>query len=203
MDAASLAACFARDCVANLRRVVKRVIVAYAPSDGLRDLEALFPHDDLLWLEQRGKDLGARLAHAARAAAARGFSPVIITGTDSPTLPASFVETATDSLAADKSDIALCPTDDGGYCPVGLRVIADGLFQNVEWSTPLAYRQTADNAARLNLRVLTLPQWYDVDTYADLLLLRDEILTDKAARARAPFTHQWLLAHDTLFSESI
>ena len=198
-EAASLAACFAKDWVANARRVVGQVIVAYAPSDGRPALEKLLPHDDLLWHEQHGEDLGARLETAARYAASQDFSPIIITGADSPTLPTSFIETAIDSLATNKSDIVLCPTDDGGYCLVGLRRITDSLFQNIQWSTPLAYGQTAENAARLKMRSLALPRWYDVDTFADLLRLRDEMLATKAARAQAPSTHQWLLTHDALF----
>jgi len=202
-DAASLAACFAQDAVGGARRVLQQVIVAYAPDDGRRALEELLPHKDLLWHEQQGDDLGARLADAVRDASARGFSPIIIIGADSPTLPRSFIERAIKSLAANNSDIALAPTDDGGYCLVGLRRLTDGLFQNVRWSTPLAYQQTADNAAISHLRLLRLPRWYDVDTFSDLLRLRDELLTDEAARESAPHTHKWLLAHDPLFSKTI
>lgn len=201
VDAANLAACFAKDTVANARRTVKQVIVAYAPADGRHALEKLLPHEDLLWHEQQGENLGARLEAAARDAATRGFSPIIIMGTDSPTLPASFIEIAIASLVANISDIAFAPTDDGGYCLVGLHEYTDGLFQNVQWSTPLAYEQTAETAMRLHLRSLTLPRWYDVDTYADLLRLRDEMLTDEAARTRAPFTYEWLRADEARFSE--
>lgn len=202
-DAARLATCFAQDWVANVRPVVPRVIIAYAPADGRSALAELLPHDDLIWHEQQGEDLGARLETAARFATACGFSPVVITGTDSPTLPPSSVETAIDSLAADTSDIALAPTDDGGYSLVGFRQFTDGLFQNVPWSTALAYRQTAANAARLSLRLLALPRGYDVDTFPDLLRLRDELLTNEAARERATHTFRWLLAHDRLLTEAV
>ncbi len=201
MDAARLAACFAQDVVANVRRIVQQVIVAYAPADGRRALEQLLPYKNLLWLEQQGDDLGARLEAAARDAATRGFGPIIIVGTDSPTLPDSFIETAIASLAANISDIVLAPTDDGGFCLVGIRECRGGLFQNIQWSTPLAHEQTAGNATRLKLRSLILSRWYDVDTYADLLRLRNEMLTDGAARKRAPFTYEWLRAHDSMFSE--
>ena len=202
-QAASLAACFARDTVSGLRRVVPEIVVAYAPADGRAALETLFASDDeppsapgeLLWLEQRGADLGARLDAAAAHAFDAGGGPVVIVGADSPTLPPSYVERAVGSLAAGEADIALGPTEDGGYYLVGLRAPRRGLFQNVAWSTPAAYRQTADNAARLGLRALELPRWYDVDTRADLLRLREEIFRDAAARRRAPATHRWLLAH--------
>src|SRR5947207_11732307 len=174
-EAAALAACFARDTLGGVRRVVPEVIVAYDPPDGRAQLEALLADDSLCWLEQRGEGLGERLPAAAAHAAALGHSPVVIVGTDSPTLPVSFVGRADNSLAEGESDIALGPTEDGGYYLVGLRQPSRGLFRNVAWGTPLAYRQTARNAAREGLSTLELPRWYDVDTPADLLRLRDEI----------------------------
>lgn len=194
-EAAALAACFARDTLACVRSVLPRVIVAYAPSDGRAQLEALFPGGGLHWLEQRGEGLGERIASAAAHAAALGHGPLVIVGADSPTLPPSAVERAAGSLAAGECDVALGPTDDGGYYLVGLRRPAPDLFRSVAWSTPLAYRQTADNAARLGLRTLELPRWYDVDTPADLLRLREELSADEGARARAPHTYRWLRSH--------
>ena len=194
-EAATLASCFARDTVTNVRRVVPSVIVAYAPADGREALEAILTKDNLLWLEQRGADLGARLEAAAAHAASLKFAPIIIVGTDSPTLPLSFIESAINSLSAGESDIALGPTEDGGYYLVGLRQVVGNLFQNIAWSTPLAYEQTIHNAARRGLHILELPRWYDVDTPADLLRLRDEIFTSEESRAQAPSIYQWLQAH--------
>jgi rSAM/selenodomain-associated transferase 1 len=200
-EAASLAECFARDTVAAVRRVVRDVLVAYAPDDGRDALEALFK-DDVLWFAQHGEDLGARIESAASYAFERGHGPVVIVGTDSPTLPPTFVERAVASLSAGETDVALGPTEDGGYYLVGLRQTFGGLFRNVEWSTSRVYLQTADNASRLGLRVLELPRWYDVDTHADLLRLRDELLSDEASRTRAPSTREWLRAHASSLSAS-
>jgi uncharacterized protein len=191
-EAAALAACFARDTLACLRSVVREVVVAYAPSDGRALLEALLPADGLLWLEQRGEGLGERVESAAADAFALGRGPVILVGADSPTLPRSYVAGAVASLSAGEADVALGPTEDGGYYLVGLRQPARGLFRGVPWSTPLAYRRTADNAARLGLRLLELPRWYDVDTPEDLLRLRDELSAGEEARTRAAHTYRWL-----------
>ncbi|HEV3468295.1 MAG TPA: TIGR04282 family arsenosugar biosynthesis glycosyltransferase, partial [Pyrinomonadaceae bacterium] len=199
-QAAALAACFARDAAAGLRRVVPELIVAYDPPEARAALGGLLPPGGVVWLEQRGADLGERLEAAAARAFALGFGPVLLAGTDSPTLPAAYVGRAAASLAAGEADVALGPTEDGGYYLAGLRRPAPGLFQNVSWSTPQALRQTADNASRLGLRVLELPTWYDVDTFSDLSRLRDEIFNDAEARGRAPATHRWLLEHDSLLS---
>jgi rSAM/selenodomain-associated transferase 1 len=195
-DAASLAACFARDVVNCASGLADVVIIAYAPAGGRAALETTLRRGDLLWLEQQGADLGERLDAAAAHAFARGFGPLVFLGADSPTLPPSLISQAFQVLATEQSDIVLGPTDDGGYYLVGLRHQTPGLFQNVAWSTPEAYAQTARNARRLGLRLHELPRWYDVDTPADLSRLRAELLTDEAARQRAPATYQWLQRRD-------
>lgn len=194
-EAASLAASFARDTVESVRRAASEVVIAYAPDEGRAALDSLFKDEGLRWLAQRGEDLGARIESAASHAFERERGPVVIVGADSPTLPPAFVVRAVASLAGGESDVALGPTEDGGYYLVGLRQKFVGLFRNVEWSTPHVYRQTAENASRLGLRVLELPRWYDVDTREDLLRLREELLADEEARVRAPSTHEWLRAH--------
>jgi rSAM/selenodomain-associated transferase 1 len=202
-EAASLAAAFVRDTVDSVRRVVRETVVAYAPDDGRATLEALLENEGLLWHAQRGEALGARIESAAAYAFGAGGGPAVVVGADSPTLPPSFVEQAVASLSAGESDVALGPTEDGGYYLVGLREPFGGLFLNVEWSTPRVYRQTASNAALLGLRVLELPRWYDVDTREDLLRLRDELLSDEGARARAPHTGEWLRAHASSLPASV
>jgi rSAM/selenodomain-associated transferase 1 len=194
IEASALAACFMQDTVATALGVVPELILAYAPHDGRALLETLLP-DGLLWLEQRGENLGERLDGAVAHAARLGFSPILVIGTDSPTLSPSFIETARDALVAGEADAALGPTTDGGYYLVGLRVRARGLFQNISWSTPLAYEQTASNIKGLGLRLLKLPLWYDVDTTADLFRLRAELSADEKARERARATYRWLCSH--------
>ena len=202
-EAARLAACFFADTVSLARRVARETVVAYAPAGGRAALEdalrTLAPRETgagaatpPLWLEQRGDDLGARLSSVAVRAAALGLGPLVLLGADSPTLPPAFLASALGALARDEADVALGPADDGGYYAVGLRAPAPGLFDAVEWSTPRAYGQTARNAARLGLRLSELPRWYDVDTPADLLRLREELLGDADARRRAPATCEWL-----------
>lgn len=190
-EAAALAACFAQDVVWGASQVAANLLIAYAPSDGREVLEAILP-DGVLWFEQQGEDLGARLESAAAHANGLDFAPLIFLGADSPTLPPAYIATAIERLTAEVADVVLGPTDDGGYYLIGLRRPERGLFQDIAWSTPKAYAQTAQNAARLGLCLLRLSPWYDVDTPSDLLRLRAELSSDPEARRRAPATCQWL-----------
>jgi uncharacterized protein len=193
--AASLAACFVHDTVRKARQVVRNVIVSFIPPDGRAVLEPLVPKE-VDWVEQKGNELGDRLAGAIEEASARGFSPVLVLGTDSPTLPISYLETAVRLLDSCHADVVLGPAEDGGYYLVGLRHPCRSLFQNVPWSTPRAYASTANNARRAGPRFSSPRQWYDVDTPADLVRLRSELETDETMRSRAPATFRWLRAHD-------
>ena len=205
--AAELAACMFADTVSLALGVAAEVVVAYTPPDGRSALEdslraaatgVAVGDGRLLWLEQRGEDLGRRLAGIFERAGRLGLGPLLALGADSPTLPPDFLAPALEALARGEADIALGPTDDGGYYAVALREPARGLFDRIEWSTPRAYAQTAGNAARLGLRLFELPRWYDVDTPSDLLRLRIEFHADNNARRRAPRTFGWVLSQPPL-----
>lgn len=103
-------------------------------------------------------------------------------------------------MAAEESDIAPGPTEDGGYYLVGLRHYVSDLFNNIALSTPLAYEQTIRTAAGLNLRILKLPRWYDVDTASDLRRLHDEIFTNgELGHKRQPLINgSKLMTNDTI-----
>lgn len=189
-SAADLAAALAQDAVRNIRPIAG-VLVAYSPPDGRTLLELLLPQG-LHWTAQQGQNLGQRMSAAMTDAAAQGFSPLLVIGTDSPTLPPACIAEALQALQSDAADIVLGPTDDGGYYLVGARQPQPGLFDGVAWSTDKALSQTAANAARLGLRCRLLPPWYDIDTGEDLVRLRREVDADPAVRDRVPATALWL-----------
>ncbi len=123
-----------------------------------------------LAVEAQGEgDLGAKMAHAIAAHLPRG--PVVIIGSDAPTLPRAHLHQALDALMA--ADVVIGPSDDGGYYLVGARVPVPELFADVRWSTPEVLPTTL---ARLAGRShVLLPAWHDVDSVEDLVRLRAEL----------------------------
>ena len=198
-EAASLALCFVQDVVKSALGITQNVIVAFTPSEGRAVLQASLP-DDLHWVEQQGQHLGERLISAIAYADKLGFSPIIVLGADSPTLPLKLIRQACQVLTDGPADITLGPTADGGYYLVGVRKPEPEIFHNITWSSALTLEHTVRNIKELGLRLVTLEQWYDVDTFADLRSLNDELRSDARARSRAPATYSWLLAHKITFS---
>ncbi len=58
-----------------------------------------------------------------------------------------------------------------------------GLFRAIAWSSERVLRQTLERARELELPVVTLPSWYDVDDPDGLRVLVGELLQARPFRA--------------------
>lgn len=141
---------------------------------------------------QQGTDLGARLHHAFAHAAAEGRPFSIAVGGDHPTLPRAslaamiaHLDPAGTGLDRD-ARAALLPSDDGGYCAIGLRRPCAETFDAIPWSTPAVLGETLKAFDRKGIAPLLLPAWYDVDTGEDLARLGDEIAGAEPGAADFP-----------------
>jgi rSAM/selenodomain-associated transferase 1 len=195
----SLAVCFLQDAISNANRITPNIIVAFTPPDGRKEVAALSSELNVFLIEQRGGDLGERIESAVEYAQSKNFNPIIVIGTDSPTLPVEYIQTAVESFQSGKTDVALGAAEDGGFYLIGLRKNHPGIFDNIAWSSTSVFEQTTQNVKQLGLQLRRLPEWFDVDTPADLFRLREEMLTDEKFQFRAPQTFQWLAAHSKLF----
>ncbi|HMA37077.1 MAG TPA: TIGR04282 family arsenosugar biosynthesis glycosyltransferase [Chloroflexia bacterium] len=162
--------------------------LAYAPA-GAHDYFRACTPDRFVLLPQHGADLGERLSRLPAQAAARGYGPVAMIDSDSPTLPPAYAAQAFAALARADVDVVLGPCRDGGYYLIGMKAPQPALFRAIPWSTDQVTRATLAAAARAGLRVVCLPAWYDADTAADLETLRATLAADPA---RAPHTHEVL-----------
>ncbi|HEY1584099.1 MAG TPA: TIGR04282 family arsenosugar biosynthesis glycosyltransferase [Polyangia bacterium] len=116
-------------------------------------------------------DLGARMARAIATHVATG--PVVVVGSDAPTLPRARLHEALDALMA--CDVVVGPSDDGGYYLIGARVAVPELFADVRWSTPAVLATTLERLA--GRPHVLLPPWHDVDSEEDLERLKRELAT--------------------------
>lgn len=134
---------------------------------------------------QREGGLGDRLTHAFGRAFEEGSGRALVVGSDHPTLPVAYLERGLAAL--EEADLALGPSDDGGYYAVGLRrdawPRAASLFEDIPWSTPRVLAETLRRAREAGLRVAELPEWYDVDEPGELDRLREDV--DPGSRTAA------------------
>ncbi len=101
-----------------------------------------------------------------------GSHHVIGIGTDVPTLSTSLLHQADNNL--EDHDLVLGPAADGGYYLIGLKVFQPELFTHIDWGTEHVLRQTLQIAAKLELRIATLPRLNDIDRPEDLHFIKDD-----------------------------
>ena len=123
---------------------------------------------DFTLMPQQGADLGIRMATCFAQLFAQGYTEVLLTGSDLPTLPPAYLQQAIDLVTTPYIDVVLGPSEDGGYYLIGLRRLYRGLFEHMTWSTNRVLTETLQRAAAEGLEVARLPVWYDIDTAADL-----------------------------------
>ena len=169
--AAGLQAALIRDTVEKARSLAPTT-VAGAPPDKLNLLRALLPEDVDLIAQTPG-DLGGRMLAAARTLFDASPAPVLLLGTDAPTLPAEAIEEAASALGS--HDISIIPSSDGGYVLLGWRRPVGAVFRGVNWSTEAVFRQTLRGAEGAGLSVYEGEPWYDVDEPGDLARLGEEL----------------------------
>lgn len=155
----------------RLRGLAARQTLCFFPPQKRAAFSALT--DDWLLQPQRGENLGERIRNYFDQASADSCRRVVLLGTDSPNLPVDLVRQAFDAL--EERELALGPTEDGGFYLIGARGALPDVFAGVPWSTPHVWRKTMANIQRLGASCAELPKWYDVDDTADLQRLQREI----------------------------
>lgn len=117
--------------------------------------------------QQRGNDLGARMANALQEALAN-YQQVVIIGTDCPDLTANYLNEAFLKL---KQGIVVVigPSNDGGYVLFGLRRYAPSLFTNINWGSNQVLFETRQKLQQLGWEWDELNTLRDIDTPVDLL----------------------------------
>jgi len=165
--------------------------VAYTP-DGATSglLQAGVTPEQLM--SQRGSDLGERERGIFEDLFGLGFSPVVLIGSDIPTLPAQRVSEAIERLQVHNKRVVLGPASDGGYYLIGLsashdqRTVPD-LFSSIRWSSNTTCADTSEAAERCGLQVSLLDCGRDIDDKSDLTWLRKQLANPTQA-LRAPAT---------------
>jgi rSAM/selenodomain-associated transferase 1 len=136
-------------------------------------------------ISQTGSDLGERLTNVSSSLFDKEFNKVVIMDSDSPNLPSRFINDSFERL--DSEDVVLGPCEDGGYYLIGLKSSSPDLFRDIPWSTARVTEVTLKRASKQGLKISILDKWYDVDSYNELLQLKNDLNSDSPRENGAYF----------------
>lgn len=126
---------------------------------------------------QEGTELGAKMLNAFTAAFEKGYSKVVIMGSDSLEITKKHVEDAFKAL--DKHDVVFGPAYDGGYYLLGLNNIFPALFEEKEYSHEQVLEEAMLEVKKFGMSYTLLEKLHDVDTMEDLKRSGYEIIYEE------------------------
>lgn len=181
--------CFLHDSLDKIRQVENAdLFIGISPSNQSGFFTGM-PGSDMRIFVQEGKELGDKMRRAIQDRFAEGYERVVIIGSDSPSLPVSYIERA---LASDK-DMVLGPSTDGGYYLIGMKGALTEVFEGVTWGTEKVLQETCDHLVQNGVPLELLPVWYDIDGPDDLKFFKTHLqLIEQAGLGKAGETGKLL-----------
>ncbi|HEY7124428.1 MAG TPA: TIGR04282 family arsenosugar biosynthesis glycosyltransferase [Ktedonobacterales bacterium] len=141
---------------------------------GEADFAAYVPPGAAL-LRQKGHTFAERLWTGFQTVSARGYEQILVLGSDSPHVPATWITHAFEALETHSA--VLGPAHDGGYYLLGQRAAPQpvDLFTGIAMSTSSVCTETVRRAQMAGMRVAYLPATFDVDEASDLAYLSEAL----------------------------
>jgi uncharacterized protein len=163
--------CFVEDSLGKIRQVDNAdCFVGISPSNLSGFFNGIEDSDTRLFVQQ-GKDLGDKMHQAFVDRFSDGYKKVVIIGSDSPSLPVSYIN---QTLTSNK-DLILGPSTDGGYYLIAMAGKVSEVFGGIAWGTDRVLDETLNLVEKTGISLELLPVWYDVDLPEDLKFLKTHL----------------------------
>ncbi|MFU8794487.1 MAG: TIGR04282 family arsenosugar biosynthesis glycosyltransferase [Dethiobacteria bacterium] len=174
IEAATLAETFLLDTLEMVGTIKLNtdIIIYYTPITAANYFTHLIPGS---WQmkPQQGRSLKMKITNAFRIEIGNSYQPVIIIGTDSPTLPPQYLTEAFKIIS--KVDLVIGPALDGGFYLIGMNKFYPELLKPVTLSKPESCEKLVESAVRMELTFKMLPAWYDIDRFEDFKHINNQI----------------------------
>ena len=133
-----------------------------APSDDHAFLREIADANKMETFNQQGSTLGERVFNAFGHCAGKGYSDIVLIGSDSPSMPVDFIKKAFSELR--KNDFVIGPCFDQGLYLIGVtRSKINKLARIIQLDTGRDVSVILETLRHTNIKFSLLPFWYDVD----------------------------------------
>jgi len=142
-----------------------------APSDDHPFLRKIGTANGMETFSQQGKTLGERIFNAFRHCAQKGYSEIVLIGSDSPSMPLPFIKKAFAELR--ENDLVIGPCFDQGLYLIGVAGNKiSRLARILRLDTGKDVTMILKKLSHTNITCTMLPFWYDVDNIDDYQFLK-------------------------------
>ena len=164
---------FVRDILDVLETAGDKVLYFWPPEKKQAVQKWLGPQYD--YSIQEGDDLGQRMSNAFVELFGKGYTRVLLVGTDVPELSSTDITRAFQILKT--KDAVIGPSSDGGYYLIGFQTakFSKHFFDDIDWSTSQVLHQTLLAMDRVSVRYELLSRLNDIDTPEDLAALSQRV----------------------------
>lgn len=154
------------------------IFVFYTPNGDLKLVKSIF-NDVKGYYVQEGEDIWIRMRNCFKKVFELGYESAVLIGADIPIISSQHVNESFNSLV--KSDVVITPTEDLGYCLIGMRKLTDDLFkpENIIDSRGV-FTSTVDIALEKNLSIFINKKLLDLDEEDDVIKLVNSDEYDKS-----------------------
>lgn len=125
---------------------------------------------------QQGANLGERMAGAIAEMIERGFSKVVIIGSDCLEIGEEHIRQAYRHL--EDADLVIGPASDGGYYLLGMKMLHRNLFEGIAWSSDEVLKATLAKSKAQGLSHRLLEVLSDIDDLEDYLKIKHQLTND-------------------------
>lgn len=115
---------------------------------------------------QEGDDLGQKMCNAFSEVFKLGFQKVGIIGTDCFDLKEG--DLSDNFQLLNDSDVVFGPSHDGGYYFLGMKLLHQSVFENINWSTEKVLQQSLEKVKNLDASYSLGVELSDVDEVSDV-----------------------------------
>lgn len=185
-ECAELHKCFLLDLfkMVNELREIADIYVTYTPENSLYLIQDIIP-SFIDSFPQEGYELGDKMDNAIQRLLNKGYSKVILIGSDIPSLQAEDIKKAYGEL--ENNDICLGPTNDGGYYLAGMKKRCQDIFSNhLKWGYKSVFEATVSIANNLGLKVGLTTKLSDIDEKEDIEEFMERIKKGKFSGKALP-----------------
>ena len=182
--AAALSGAFISDALAKAASLgPHRIVIAATAAGGAersRYFRRLARQFGAELIDQGEGSLGKRMARVLEPFLSSG---ALLFGADTPSLPAAMLAASVEAMR--RSRLVIAPSLDGGYYALGVRGAMPPIFTAIRWGSAAVFNSTVKRLKCARIGYALGPAWYDVDRWADVVLLAAHLRLLARARPRA------------------